>query len=103
MLTIEACEEIWPLKKVFRISRGSRSEAQVVVVTVGDDGHIGRGEGVPIKRYAQTVESMLAQIEATISISRALKASANPRRRRACSSMPTNRGRRSITAKLFRH
>ena len=62
-LLIEACEEIWPLKKVFRISRGSRSEAQVVVVTVANDEHIGRGEGVPIKRYAQSVESVLAQIE----------------------------------------
>src|SRR6266404_2667238 len=62
-LLIEACEEIWPLKKVFRISRGSRSEAQVVVVTVAKDDHIGRGEGVPIKRYEQSVESVLAQIE----------------------------------------
>ena len=62
-LLIEACEEIWPLKKVFRISRGSRSEAQVVVVTVANDDHIGRGEGVPIKRYEQSVESVLAQIE----------------------------------------
>src|SRR5213080_2472518 len=62
-LLIEACEEIWPLKKVFRISRGSRSEAQVVVVTVAKDDHIGRGEGVPIKRYKQSVESVLAQIE----------------------------------------
>jgi len=63
MLTIEAREEIWPLKKVFRISRGSRTEAQVVVVTVGDDEHVGRGEGVPIKRYGQSAESVLAQIE----------------------------------------
>ncbi len=62
-LLIEACEEIWPLKKVFRISRGSRSEAQVVVVTVAKDDHIGRGEGVPIKRYEQSVESVLAKIE----------------------------------------
>ncbi len=63
MLTVEVREEIWPLKKVFRISRGSRSEAQVVVVTVAKDDHIGRGEGVPIKRYEQSVESVLAQIE----------------------------------------
>jgi len=63
MLTVEVREEIWPLKKVFRISRGSHTEAQVVVVTVANDEHIGRGEGVPIKRYAQSVESVLAQIE----------------------------------------
>ncbi len=63
MLTIEAREEVWPLREPFRISRGSRTEAQVVLVTVGDDEHVGRGEGVPIKRYEQSVESVLAQIE----------------------------------------
>jgi L-alanine-DL-glutamate epimerase-like enolase superfamily enzyme len=34
-----------------------------VVVTVSDGEHIGRGEGVPIARYNQTVGSVLAQIE----------------------------------------
>ncbi len=62
-LLIEAREEIWPLKEVFRISRGSRTEAQVVVVTVSDGKHTGRGEGVPIKRYNQNITSVLAQIE----------------------------------------
>jgi L-alanine-DL-glutamate epimerase-like enolase superfamily enzyme len=62
-LKIEAREETWPLKEVFRISRGSRTEAQVVVVTVSDGQHTGDGEGVPIKRYGQSAESVLAQIE----------------------------------------
>src|ERR1700720_1338109 len=62
-LLIEAREEIWPLKQVFRISRGSRTEAQVVVVTVTDGQYTGRGEAVPIKRYNQSVASVLAQIE----------------------------------------
>jgi len=62
-LLIEAREEVWPLKEVFRISRGSRTEAQVVVVTVSDGEHVGHGEGVPIKRYNQSIESVLAQIE----------------------------------------
>jgi len=60
---IEAREEIWPLKEVFRISRGSRAEARVVVVTVSDDEQIGRGECVPIRRYDQSTASALAQIE----------------------------------------
>jgi len=60
---IEAREEIWPLKQVFRISRGSRTEARVVVVTVTGGQHTGRGEAVPIKRYNQSVASVLAQIE----------------------------------------
>ena len=94
MLTIEACEEIWPLKKVFRISRGSRSEAQVVVVTVGNDGHIGRGEGVPIKRYGQSVESMLAQIEA-------IKAEKNLDRERLQQLLPAGAARNGLDCALW--
>jgi L-Ala-D/L-Glu epimerase / N-acetyl-D-glutamate racemase len=60
---IGAREEIWPLKEPFRISRGSRSEAKVVVAMVSDGEHTGRGEGVPIKRYGQSTASVLAQIE----------------------------------------
>src|SRR6266487_3800154 len=62
-LLIEAREEIWPLKEVFRISRGSRTEAQVVVVTVSDREYAGRGECVPIARYNQSTELVIAQIE----------------------------------------
>src|SRR5438309_11126589 len=62
-MQIEAREEIWPLKQLFRISRGSRTETRVVVVTVTDGQHTGRGEGVPIARYNQSVASVLEQIE----------------------------------------
>jgi L-Ala-D/L-Glu epimerase len=62
-MQIEAREEIWPLKQVFRISRGSRTEARLIVATVSDGEQIGRGEAVPIRRYAQTTDSVLAQIE----------------------------------------
>jgi L-alanine-DL-glutamate epimerase-like enolase superfamily enzyme len=68
-LLIEAREEIWPLKEPFRISRGSRTEAQVVVVTISDGEHIGRGECVPIKRYNQSAASVLAQIESIQDVS----------------------------------
>jgi L-alanine-DL-glutamate epimerase-like enolase superfamily enzyme len=63
VLTIDACEETWPLDKPFRISRGTRTETRVVVVTLTDGQHSGRGEGVPIKRYNQTPASILAEIE----------------------------------------
>ena len=62
-MQIEAHEEVWPLKQAFRISRGSRTEARVVVVTVTDRQYTGRGEAVPIRRYNQSVASVLAQIE----------------------------------------
>ena len=62
-MKIEAKEEIWPLNHPFRISRGSRTEACVVVVSVNNGQHTGRGEGVPIARYNQNTASVLAQIE----------------------------------------
>jgi len=62
-LSIDAHEEIWPLSQPFRISRGSSTEAQILVLTVSDGKHIGRGEGVPLARYNQNIASVLAQIE----------------------------------------
>jgi len=62
-LHIEAKEEFWPLKHPFRISRGCRTEAHVMLVNVRDGQHLGRGEGVPIARYNQSAASVLAQIE----------------------------------------
>jgi L-alanine-DL-glutamate epimerase-like enolase superfamily enzyme len=62
-MRIDAHDQSWPLDKPFRIARGSRTEARVVVVTVTNGRCTGRGEAVPIARYGQTVESVLAQIE----------------------------------------
>ena len=62
-MQIDAHEQSWPLDKPFRIARGSRTEARVVVVTVTDGRYTGRGEAVPIARYGQTTTSVLAQIE----------------------------------------
>src|SRR4029078_9357957 len=62
-LKIDARQEIFPLKHVFRISRGSRTEASVVSISVSEGQYTGRGEGVPISRYNQNVDSVLAQIE----------------------------------------
>jgi L-Ala-D/L-Glu epimerase / N-acetyl-D-glutamate racemase len=67
-LRIEAKEEVWPLKEVFRISRGSRTEARVVVVTLNDGKNTGRGEGVPIARYNQTIDSVIAEIQSIKSV-----------------------------------
>src|SRR5437879_9853570 len=61
--TIEAHEQSWPLDKPFRISRGTRTESRVVVVSVTDGQNIGRGEAAPIRRYNQSPASVLMQIE----------------------------------------
>jgi L-alanine-DL-glutamate epimerase-like enolase superfamily enzyme len=62
-LKIEANKEIFPLNHPFRISRGSRTEACVITVSVSDGQYTGRGEGVPIARYDQSTDSVFAQIE----------------------------------------
>lgn len=59
---IDARSEIWPLRDAFTISRGSKTAAHVVVVTVRDGDFIGRGEAVPYGRYGETIEGVLAQI-----------------------------------------
>ncbi len=64
--------DVFPLAKVFTISRGSRTEAVVVRVEITRDGKTGRGECVPYARYGETVESVMAQIEGlTVPFSRA--------------------------------
>ena len=45
--SIAAVHESWPLAQVFRISRGSKTAADVVVVEIEEDGVRGRGEAVP--------------------------------------------------------
>ena len=60
---IQAKVEIFPLAHVFRISRGARTQAEVVTVTIEKDGVTGRGECVPYARYDETLESVTKQIE----------------------------------------
>ena len=56
-------EQVWPLDKPFRIARGVRTEARVIVVDVSDGEHAGHAEAVPSKRYGETIESTIAQLE----------------------------------------
>ena len=55
--------EVWPLAGAFTISRGSKTEAKVVIVMLEDGGAIGRGECVPYARYGETVESVTEALE----------------------------------------
>ena len=55
--------ESWPIAGAFTISRGSRTEARVVVATIEDGAFRGRGECVPYPRYGETVEGVAAAIE----------------------------------------
>ena len=60
---IQAKVEIFPLAHVFRISRGARTQAEVVTVTIEKNGVSGRGECVPYARYNETLESVIKQVE----------------------------------------
>lgn len=62
-LEFSVAEQSWPLDKPFRTARGASTDARVVVVTVSDGQHTGRGEAVPISRYKQTPASTVAQLE----------------------------------------
>ena len=55
--------ESWPLQGVFRISRGARTESEVIVVEIAGDDVAGMGECFPYKRYGETLDSVAAQIE----------------------------------------
>lgn len=61
---LTARAEHWPLHTPFRISRGVKTAADVVAVTLEQDGCRGRGEGCPYARYGETTASVLAQIAA---------------------------------------
>src|SRR5215831_11717214 len=56
--------ERFPIAGTFTISRGSKTEAEVIAVTIAEQGRSGRGECVPYKRYGETMEGVYAAIEA---------------------------------------
>jgi L-alanine-DL-glutamate epimerase-like enolase superfamily enzyme len=56
--------ERWPIAGTFAISRGSKTEATVVVAEVSDGRVTGRGECVPYARYGETARGVLATISA---------------------------------------
>ncbi len=62
-MRIEISQDVFQLAQVFTISRGSRTEAQVLTVRIEDAGVTGWGECVPYARYGETLESVTAQIE----------------------------------------
>lgn len=64
MDTIEVTvqHDTFKLAQVFTISRGSRTQADVITVTLRQSGHEGHGECVPYARYGETVESVEAQV-----------------------------------------
>ncbi len=93
---LTAAVERWPLAAPFTISRGSKTEAAVIVVTVRSDGYLGRGECVPYGRYGESIEGVMADIEAQ---SEALKMGAG--RTDLLGIMPPGAARNAIDCALW--
>lgn len=58
-MDISIQHESWPIRGAFRISRGSKTAADVIIAEICDGGSIGNGEAVPYARYGETVEHSL--------------------------------------------
>ena len=63
-VTLEIVRDSFPIAGRFVIARGAKTEAHVVTAVLRDGAHIGRGECVPYARYGESVESVVAAIEA---------------------------------------
>jgi L-Ala-D/L-Glu epimerase len=64
-LELQVQAEDWPIAGAFRIARGAKTQASVVTVTLrAPSGAVGRAECVPYGRYGESVEGVVAAIEA---------------------------------------
>ena len=61
-MRISAKKQSFRLTGSFRISRGSRDSAEVVVASVEREGVVGRGECTPYARYGESPESVIDTI-----------------------------------------
>ena len=88
--------ERWPLQRAFTISRGSKTEAVVVVAELESGGQGGRGEAVPYLRYGETPEGVAAALEA---MAAALRGGLN--RDRLQTAMPAGAARNALDCALW--
>ncbi len=58
---IELRVERFALRHAFRISRGAKTHAEVLVASITEGAHVGRGEAVPYARYGESASSVFEQ------------------------------------------
>ncbi|KAB2879635.1 MAG: dipeptide epimerase [Albidovulum sp.] len=63
-MSLTVTRDRFPLREVFTISRGSKTEAAVLTVALSREGATGRGECVPYARYGESLDSVAAEISA---------------------------------------
>lgn len=95
-IILDTTVERWLLADPFTISRGSKTEAAIIVATVSCGKFRGRGECVPYARYGESLGGVVADIEAQ---SEALKKGAT--RRGLLETMPRGAARNAIDCALW--
>ena len=64
MLNLTVAHESWPIAGGFAISRGRKTTAEVVTVTLeNENGAVGRGECVPYARYGENIQGVVDALE----------------------------------------
>ena len=94
VLLVEA--ERFPIAGTFTISRGSKTEAEVICCTIVDGSHQGRGECVPYRRYGETIGGVVETIE---SARREIEAGAD--RQALLDLMPAGAARNALDCALW--
>ncbi|WP_282130581.1 N-acetyl-D-Glu racemase DgcA [Pseudoalteromonas aliena] len=61
-LTITLVHQQLPLKHIFRIARGAKTQADVVLLTISNGQHTGKAEAVPYARYKESIDTVTQQI-----------------------------------------
>jgi len=61
-MRLHARIEHWPVAGAFTISRGAKTQVDVVVAEIMDGDHVGRGEGTPIYYHGERAETVLADV-----------------------------------------
>jgi L-Ala-D/L-Glu epimerase len=56
----------WPIRGSFTISRGSKTQAETIIVEIDHNGVFGRGECVPYARYGESIDNVLEQIKSVL-------------------------------------
>ena len=54
----------WPLARPLMTAHGVKTSVDVVVAEISDGDSRGRGEGVPLQRYGESIDSVVAALEA---------------------------------------
>ncbi|MDR9803577.1 N-acetyl-D-Glu racemase DgcA [Rhizobium hidalgonense] len=94
--TLDIQMNSFPIAGSFTISRGAKTEAEVITCALAEGGARGLGECVPYRRYGESMESVFAQIEAARPL-----VEAGISRRDLLSAMPPGAARNAVDCALW--